>query len=72
MGWYGFDQDRDWWKAFLNTVLSLQVPSNVWTFLSSYSTGGFSRWDQFHGISVLVLTLSVSCNMSANDERAIS
>jgi hypothetical protein len=48
MEWIDLAQDRDLWRAFLNTVMDLQFPKNAWKFLSSCTIGGFSRRAQRH------------------------
>jgi hypothetical protein len=55
MGWGGMDwidvaQNRDQWRAIVNTAISLRVPYNVGKFLSNCITGGFSRGAQLHGV----------------------
>jgi hypothetical protein len=56
IGWIGMDwidlaQDRDQWRALVNTIMNLQVPYSFGKFLSSCATGGFSRRPQHHGVS---------------------
>jgi hypothetical protein len=43
MGWSDLAQDRDQWRALVNTVMNLLIPLNAGKFLSSCTTGGFSR-----------------------------
>jgi hypothetical protein len=52
MNWSDLAQDMlDQWRVLVNTVKNLWVPSNVGKFLSSYTTGGFSRRVQIHEVS---------------------
>jgi hypothetical protein len=40
MNWIDMAQDRDQWRALVNTILNLRVPSNSGKFLSGCIIGG--------------------------------
>jgi hypothetical protein len=51
MDWIDLAQDRDQRRALVYTVMNLQVPQIAGKFLSSCTTGGFSRRAQLHEVS---------------------
>jgi hypothetical protein len=51
---YEVAEDRDQWRALVNTVMELLAPTNFWNFLISCTAGGFSRRAQLHEVSIRV------------------
>jgi hypothetical protein len=48
MDWIDLAQNRDQWRALVNTGMNLRVPKNAVKFMSSCTTGVFSRRVQLH------------------------
>jgi hypothetical protein len=48
--WIYLTQDRGQWRVLVNTVRNLRVLYNITKFLSSCTTGDFSRWAQLRGV----------------------
>jgi hypothetical protein len=66
IGWVGMDwidlaEDRDQWRALVNTVMNRQVSQNVGKFLSNCTTGGFSRRAELHGVSMYLCEWAHTC-----------
>jgi hypothetical protein len=51
MDWTDLAQNRDQWRALMNTIMNLWFPHIVEKFLSIRASGSFSRRAQLHGVS---------------------
>jgi hypothetical protein len=85
MDWIDLAQNSEQWRALVNTIMNLRVPLNAGKFLSSCTTGGFSRRAHHHEVSAVlrkprfpamchgnVANLSVSCVTYCYATRGLS
>jgi hypothetical protein len=59
MDWIIVAQDRNKWRAPVNTLLNLEVAQNSWDFLSTSTSGRLSRIDYLHGVTHRYLVRSI-------------
>jgi hypothetical protein len=52
--WIGLAQDRDRWRALVNSILNLLVPQNAGKLSSIQTTRALASSAQLHGVSCLV------------------
>jgi hypothetical protein len=48
MEWIDLAEDRDQWRALVNTVMNFRLPQNAGNLLSGCTVGGFSRRSRLH------------------------
>jgi len=53
--WIRLAQDRNQWRALLNTVVKVRVPQKAENFFTSWAIIGFSRSTRLHGATLVRL-----------------
>jgi hypothetical protein len=65
--WIGLAQDRNRWRALVNSVLNLLVPRNTGKISSGLSSSGLSSSAQLHRVSLVPYRRSVEPSPHLSD-----
>jgi hypothetical protein len=71
--WIGLAQDKDRWRALVNSELNLRVPGNAGKLSSVQSTRDLWSSAQLHGVSYQVEAdeMDGACSMNGEEEERV-
>jgi hypothetical protein len=72
VGWTDLAQDRDEWKAVVNTIMNLRVPSTAGKFFNSRTIGGISSDRRLSAKLVPIFADREHRVVSATDPRGLN